>query len=113
DGGLRTIGGLHKWVFKGNWKFAAEQFASDMYHAPISHASAFMSMASTDRIPTAEELAVLQGPGVGAQFTSELGHGMGFYTDDGVHWRAGMPGELDEYYKRRWAQFVERLGVER
>ncbi len=38
EAGTEVIGGVHKWMFKGNWKFAAEQFCSDMYHAPISHA---------------------------------------------------------------------------
>lgn len=33
EGGSEVIGGIHKWEINCNWKFAAEQFASDQYHA--------------------------------------------------------------------------------
>src|SRR3984957_13725106 len=45
EGGLELVPGMHRWVIDCNWKFAAEQFASDMYHAEISHASALIAMA--------------------------------------------------------------------
>jgi ferredoxin len=44
-GGTEPIGGLFKWVIPCNWKFAAEQFASDMYHATFSHMSAVAATA--------------------------------------------------------------------
>ncbi len=96
--GTEVIGGVHKWVFKGNWKFAAEQFCSDMYHAPISHASAVMAMA-TDAELTPEEAADTWTPG-GRQFTSAGGHGTGFFIspmerNGGVRF---MDKVLREYY---------------
>jgi phenylpropionate dioxygenase-like ring-hydroxylating dioxygenase large terminal subunit len=78
EAGLEVIGGTHRWVIPANWKLAAEQFASDMYHAAISHASAFVSM-----VPEGEaaEAAAAASGARGRQFSSELGHGIGFYTD--------------------------------
>ncbi|MFP3480205.1 SRPBCC family protein, partial [Burkholderia sp. SIMBA_057] len=40
EGGTEIVGGVQKWVINCNWKFPAEQFASDQYHALFSHASA-------------------------------------------------------------------------
>jgi 3-phenylpropionate/trans-cinnamate dioxygenase alpha subunit len=36
EGGTEVVGGIHKWVIECNWKFAAEQFCSDQYHAPYT-----------------------------------------------------------------------------
>lgn len=38
-GGAETFGGVQKWRVKSNWKFVAENFLGDMYHAATSHAS--------------------------------------------------------------------------
>jgi phenylpropionate dioxygenase-like ring-hydroxylating dioxygenase large terminal subunit len=43
-GGLEAIPGAHRWVIDCNWKFAAEQFASDNYHTEISHSSAAQAL---------------------------------------------------------------------
>jgi phenylpropionate dioxygenase-like ring-hydroxylating dioxygenase large terminal subunit len=37
--GAEVIGGVLKWRVKANWKFVAENFLGDMYHAATSHAS--------------------------------------------------------------------------
>ena len=108
--GTEVIGGVHKWVFKGNWKFAAEQFCSDMYHAPISHASAVMAMASDAEL-TPEEAADTWTPG-GRQFTSASGHGTGFFIspmerNGGVRF---MEKTLRDYYVNSQARYAERLG---
>ncbi len=111
--GTEVISGVHKWVFKGNWKFAAEQFCSDMYHAPISHASAVMAMATGAEL-TAEEAADTWTPG-GRQFTSAGGHGTGFFIspmerNGGVRF---MEKALREYYVSSQARYAERLGQAR
>ena len=41
EGGIEVIGGVHKWIFPGNWKFGAENFGGDHYHN-ISHRSVDM-----------------------------------------------------------------------
>ena len=38
DGEVEFAGGVHKYIYKGNWKFQAENIV-DCYHAPYSHAS--------------------------------------------------------------------------
>ncbi len=40
EGGTELIGGVHKWIMPCNWKFAADNFAGDGYHVPITHISA-------------------------------------------------------------------------
>ena len=79
-GGTQVIGGVHKWVISCNWKFAAEQFASDMYHAEISHASAIMALAPQRQV-SVEEQAERRMQG-GRQVSSPNGHGMGFFTTE-------------------------------
>lgn len=74
--GTEAIGGLHKWVIPCNWKFAAEQFASDMYHAPVAHLSVTLSTMDEDG----------ESPDFGSegkQFSSDRGHGTGFFTGAG------------------------------
>jgi len=76
QGGTEVIGGVTKWVIECNWKFAAEQFCSDMYHAPVSHASPTIA-ALPDGVPP--EFA--KWPDAGSQFRSTVGgHGTGFFT---------------------------------
>lgn len=85
--GTVAVGGVHKWVLKGNWKLAAEQFATDWYHVMMSHSSALMVMSPTGRGPKPE---IANRPG--RQYADPLGHGAGFPTHprnrfdaDGVH----------------------------
>lgn len=78
EAGTEVIGGMHKWVLKANWKFAAEQFCSDMYHLDISHASALMASAPETSGNPRDAFRI---SGNGRQFSSERGHGTGFFTD--------------------------------
>ncbi|MER5430114.1 aromatic ring-hydroxylating dioxygenase subunit alpha [Streptomyces sp. NPDC002588] len=77
EGGLEVVGGMHRWVVPCNWKFGAEQFASDMYHIAISHSSGFSVLAPEGA--EAEFIEMASG-GPGRQFSSPLGHGTGFWT---------------------------------
>ena len=86
---------------------------SDMYHAPISHASAVMAMAS-DADLTPEEAADYLDAG-GRQFTSASGHGTGFFIspmdrNGGVRF---MDEALRDYYVSSRRATIERLGVAR
>ncbi|WP_151640397.1 aromatic ring-hydroxylating dioxygenase subunit alpha [Corynebacterium sp. 11A] len=71
--GTCVVGGVTKWVLEGNWKLAAEQFATDWYHVNMSHASALMVMSPSGKGP---KKAIAER--TGKQFTSEAGHGAGF-----------------------------------
>ena len=66
-------GGVTKWVLEGNWKLAAEQFATDWYHVNMSHASALMVMSPTGKGPK-KEIAER----TGRQYTDDRGNGAGF-----------------------------------
>ncbi|HYL59750.1 MAG TPA: SRPBCC family protein, partial [Candidatus Acidoferrales bacterium] len=70
------IGGMHRWVLQCNWKFAAEQFCSDMYHADYSHISALIA-----QLPEGIDPALGRLPTIGSQFSSSGGHGTGFFTE--------------------------------
>jgi phenylpropionate dioxygenase-like ring-hydroxylating dioxygenase large terminal subunit len=101
EGGLEVIDGVHKWVIDCNWKFAAEQFASDMYHAPISHASA-MQVQSRGQDLTAA-LASL----TGRQYSSPLGHGTGAFFMPFGDSREPL---VSDYHGEVMPQAVERVG---
>ena len=77
EGGIELIG-LQRWILRGNWKWGAEQHASDFYHAQVSHvsyASVFFPQASINRLKPIGE------PEYGLQYSSpELGHGAGWMT---------------------------------
>jgi biphenyl 2,3-dioxygenase alpha subunit len=75
-GGTEVIGGMHRWVLKCNWKFAAEQFCSDMYHADFAHLSALIAQLPEGLDPSMGRL-----PTIGSQFSSPGGHGTGFFTE--------------------------------
>ncbi|CAN5194186.1 aromatic ring-hydroxylating dioxygenase subunit alpha [soil metagenome] len=73
--GTTVVGGIMKWELDGNWKLAAEQFATDWYHVNMSHASALMVLSPTGRGPKDE---IANTPG--RQYVDPQGHGAGFPT---------------------------------
>lgn len=78
EGGTEVIGGVSKWVISCNWKFAAEQFASDMYHAPISHLSATLAP-----MEHGASISAAAWPEEGFQFRALAGgHGTGFFDGE-------------------------------
>lgn len=98
--GTEVMGGVMKWTLEGNWKLAAEQFATDWYHVNMSHASALMVLSPTGRGPKKE---IAETPG--RQYTSENGHGAGFPTHPKSRFDAGP---VHEHYD--YAALRERLG---
>lgn len=101
--GTEVVGGVMKWVLEGNWKLAAEQFATDWYHVNMSHASALMVLSPTGRGPKKD---IAETPG--RQFTSEKGHGAGFPTHPKSRFDARPVHEYYDYEALR-----ERLGDDR
>ncbi|CUU55041.1 3-phenylpropionate/trans-cinnamate dioxygenase alpha subunit [Parafrankia irregularis] len=71
--GTEVVGGVHKWVLDGNWKLAAEQFATDWYHVNMSHASALMLLSPEGKGPR-DEIVHRSG----RQYADPNGHGAGF-----------------------------------
>lgn len=101
--GTTLVGGITKWVLKGNWKLAAEQFGTDWYHVNMSHASALMVLSPTGRGPKAD---IVNTPG--RQYSDERGNGTGFP----VHPKSRFDAQpVHEYYD--YEQLAERLGRSR
>jgi phenylpropionate dioxygenase-like ring-hydroxylating dioxygenase large terminal subunit len=106
DEGTEVIGGIHKWVLKCNWKFAAEQFASDMYHAEISHSSAVLAL-----MPEGAPLSAAGFSREGRQFSSPAGHGTGFFTAPEKGALRSVLGAAVEYIRtEERQQAIRRLG---
>ena len=107
--GYEPLGGVYQWRIPCNWKFAAEQFASDMYHGIFSHSSPQMAMKMDGPMPNVAEFE-------GGQFRSANGHGTGFYLTD-LQWpvRIGQSGEHVPGFDPAdpLARVTERLGSDR
>jgi biphenyl 2,3-dioxygenase subunit alpha len=113
EAGTEAIPGVQKWVIPCNWKFAAEQFCSDMYHAgTTSHLSGILA-----GLPEGLELTDLVPPSVGKQYRAPWGgHGTGFYIGDPNLLLAIMGPKITSYMTEGPAaeKAAERLGsVER
>lgn len=107
-GGTEVIGGMHRWVLQCNWKFAAEQFCSDMYHADFSHLSALIA-----RLPEGVDPSMGQMPTIGSQFSSRNGHGTGFFTDVNTLDEFNGPVAAAWYQGPHRAEAIRRLGEPR
>jgi phenylpropionate dioxygenase-like ring-hydroxylating dioxygenase large terminal subunit len=108
-GGTEVIGGMHRWVLKCNWKFAAEQFCSDMYHADFSHLSALIA-----QLPEGVDPAMGRLPTIGSQFSSDAGHGTGFFTQStNIPTNFNGPVAASYYDGPARTESIERLGEPR
>lgn len=107
--GTEVICGMQKWVIPCNWKFAAEQFCSDMYHAgTVSHLSGILA-----GLPPEMELSDTQIPTNGLQFRAAWGgHGTGFYIGEPGMLLGIMGPKIAEYWTNSPAARVaeQRLG---
>lgn len=115
EGGTEIVGGIHKWTIDCNWKFAAEQFASDQYHALFSHASAVQVLGAK---PEDEEKALGTGQTPrpvwetakdALQFGQD-GHGSGFFFTEKPDANVWVDGEVSDYYRETYPEALERLG---
>jgi 3-phenylpropionate/trans-cinnamate dioxygenase alpha subunit len=123
EGGTQVVGGFHKWVIEANWKFAAEQFASDQYHALITHASIAEVMAV--KTLTGKEAAVVKPMGEGQsekaawvanrkglQFGQD-GHGSGFFFATKPDANVWVEGRAAAYHREQYPEAETRLGKAR
>ena len=106
EGGTEALGGIHKWVIDCNWKFAAEQFCSDMYHVPVSHASPLVAA-----MPPGADPSQMAMPSEGRQFSDPNGHGTGFFLNSPGFLGAFLGEEVATYYDHTSkAEAVAQLG---
>lgn len=112
EGGTELIG-LQKWIVRGNWKFGAEQHASDFYHAQVSHVSyidAFFPGGSINRLKKVGD------PEYGLQYSSPTkGHGAGWlsYPDEAALQELieTRPKKIVDYVRDvQFERVTERLG---
>lgn len=111
EGAAVAFRGVHKWRVKANWKFIAENFLGDMYHAGPSHQSV--------------EVVGIGPGGKGAtrsghesydysrwretSFT-ELGHGACDFADHDIPyaWASFPEKHFQDYYREAWEKKVEK-----
>lgn len=114
EGGTEIVGGVQKWVINCNWKFPAEQFASDQYHALFSHASAVQVLGAnddSDRKLGADQTArpVWETAKDAVQFGQD-GHGSGFFFTENPDANVWVDGEVARYYRDTYEEAKQRLG---
>jgi 3-phenylpropionate/trans-cinnamate dioxygenase alpha subunit len=107
EGGTVTIGGMHKWVIDCNWKFAAEQFASDMYHGAVTHGSAIAAMAPPDFDPARQGLENRHG----VQYSDVNGHGGGFFWQEEPTSQVWVQPQAQAWQHETLPKVQERLGA--
>jgi len=97
EAGTEVISGMQKTVIPCNWKFAAEQFCSDMYHAgTMSHLAGVLSS-----LPPDVDLSQVKLPSTGNQFRAKWGgHGTGWFNDDFALLQAIMGPKVVDYWTK-------------
>lgn len=109
DSGLEFVKGTTKWVIDCNWKFASEQFASDMYHTQSAHASALLAL--TDE---PNPMGPLNDPNVPGRQFSGNGHGSGgYFLPAPVVKTPEMTDTMFEWLQSREDEMVARIGADR
>ncbi|PVX71109.1 3-phenylpropionate/cinnamic acid dioxygenase subunit alpha [Paraburkholderia unamae] len=115
EGGTEIVGGVHKWVIDCNWKFPAEQFASDQYHALFTHASAIEVLGAkegaADKALGAGQTArpVWETAKDALQY-GQAGHGSGFFFTEQPDANVWVDGEVSQYFRDTYAEAEARLG---
>jgi phenylpropionate dioxygenase-like ring-hydroxylating dioxygenase large terminal subunit len=113
-GELEAIGGVQKWTFPSNWKWAAENFIGDFYHG-ISHVSVDKVRISPTKEEGRHTNDVVKHPAHTLNLSlPDSGHGARAklmkgdfpytpqYADDPV---------VEEYFREAYAKRQERLGI--
>ncbi|HMN78978.1 MAG TPA: aromatic ring-hydroxylating dioxygenase subunit alpha [Burkholderiaceae bacterium] len=109
EGGSMLFGGTQKWVVNCNWKFAAEQFASDMYHGMVTHSSAITALAPPGFV--LERDGIVRDTGI--QYVDRNGHGGGFFVQDPPRGQLWVQGAAQEWQFGTIPEVAKRLGRER
>lgn len=121
--GSELNGGIFKWTMDHNWKFAADNFVGDGYHAAISHKSATMvghrgvNIGNGQQIEQTNELARWKSQSDPNTFrlATKYGHGAGLRVraEDGPPVKPEEQGPLAEYTRARYEAMVHHLGRNR
>jgi phenylpropionate dioxygenase-like ring-hydroxylating dioxygenase large terminal subunit len=104
DGEVELAGGVHKYVYRGNWKFQVDNL-SDMYHPAYSHES-------TSRA-SGQQFTRRKGDDGGIQFFEKPGRPksldpLGVHAlPNGHSWQGGLPAH--ENKSPEWLDYLARL----
>jgi 3-phenylpropionate/trans-cinnamate dioxygenase subunit alpha len=102
-GGIEVLPGAVKWVINGNWKIAAEQFAGDGYHGPVTHASS-LAVFNPDAFKQMKP---------GRQYAGRQGHGTSIDDSGDAALSRFADDPLYDYKQDRDAQARAHIGEER
>ncbi|MFG1280197.1 Rieske 2Fe-2S domain-containing protein [Xanthobacter autotrophicus] len=108
EGGTEVITGVQKFVIPANWKFAAEQFGSDGYHAgTTAHVSGIIA-----GVPAGTDLSQVQPPTDGMNVYIGNGHGCGLFSRNPMFYQVIGGPQLTEYLTSgpAYEEAVKRLG---
>ncbi len=114
EGGTELAVGISRWMMNSNWKFPADNFGGDGYHASITHAS-------TNMAGIRPEVTTRRGPSDAGNRSYSVhagnGHGVvGFGGGGGdgsggtVQRLSGLPEKIGNYYREHAIELKERLG---
>ncbi len=123
--GSEVNGGIFKWTMDHNWKFAADNFVGDGYHATISHQSAILAGHTTTNVQTssqprdtkADMFAGFKRQSNPDSFrrATKYGHGAGLSlrSADGPAAPPEMPADMAEYWQQRFESMGNLQGNNR
>ena len=119
DGGTELVGGILKWNLTANWKFPADNFAGDNYHAPITHGSINLTGSLADIRPAKAPVPFGGGGYGGARsYSVHAGNGHGVISFGLNAAEAGrsapravnVPEVIRNYYEEHADELRQRLG---
>ncbi|MEG3174304.1 aromatic ring-hydroxylating dioxygenase subunit alpha [Sphingomonas sp. ZB1N12] len=111
EAGTEAIPGIQKWVIPCNWKFPAEQFASDAYHAgTTSHLSGIMA-----GVPEDVDISQVAPPTEGLNVRMANGHGCGLFLRNPMFYMTILGPKVTQYLTAgpAYEETVQRLGQNR
>jgi 3-phenylpropionate/trans-cinnamate dioxygenase alpha subunit len=115
EGGTEVLGGVHKWVVECNWKYAAEQFCSDQYHAISTHGSAVQVLTPKPEnngtpLGAGQSSKPAWANGLGGVQFSDKGHGSGFFFSENPDANVWVGGAVSSYFREVYQEAEARLG---
>ncbi len=106
--GIEFLGGIQKWIVECNWKFFAENYSADIYHADAAHVSTFSitGLRSESQIPHGIQVTTASGHGIVASRFPEQSNPIDRLPGSATH----LAPDLSAYLRSVQAQAELRLG---
>jgi ethylbenzene dioxygenase alpha subunit len=104
EGGTEFLPGFVKSTMQTNWKFAADNFAGDIYHAEWTHDSGAKAILGVGVALAKQDEAI---------HASYNGHGIETSLDKFGNTRTMGQPVIETYLRSQWEKIVERIGEKR